>query len=161
FDDGDQPTVTLVRLFHMRGTSTDNSTIADACLVSRRGENLPDLQDYAARGIDARRLTADKAPGIVTTARSHGPCYGRLRSVLGISSANALHLLHKTQSAKNLGTLDTLFRTFMLDEPKTFERAANAVEQFGELNDAHRHVVDLRQQAEVLRRAVGAAQGYE
>lgn len=72
-----------------------------------------------------------------------------------------LQLLHKTQSAKNLGTLDALFRGFMLDQPGTFARAETAVEQFTELDAAHRHVVDLRKQADSLRRVDEAITAFD
>ena len=52
-----------------------------------------------------------------------------MRSRLGIETENALKLLHKTQSAKNLGSLTDFLRDFMLDEPKTclLYTSANAV----------------------------------
>lgn len=39
----------------------------------------------------------------------------------------ALRLLHKTQSAKNLGDLNTFLRDFMLDKPETFEESKGQV----------------------------------
>lgn len=161
FEDLDHAPITLVRLFHARGSSTDSRAVADACAIFRDDQTLLGLAPYAERGIDVRKLKADLAPVVVTSSRNHGPFYARLRALMGISSENALQLLHKTQAAKNLGTLDTLFRTFMLDEPATFARASNAVEQFDELSDAHQHVVDLRKQADVLRLAVDAGAAFE
>jgi len=150
FDDERGDPVVLVRLFHLKGTTTDPADLKDACVVLRHDVALPDLAPFAARGIDVRRLKNDLAPVVATGSGSHGPFYTRMRSLLGIASDNALNLLHKTQAAKNLGTLDTLFRTFMLDYPATFTRVENAVVQFRELNEAHGHVVDLRRQAEAL-----------
>ncbi len=161
FEDLENAPVTLVRLFHARGNATDSGALADACAITRDNHGLLGLAPYAERGIDVRKMKADIAPMVVTSSRNHAPFYARLRSLLGITSDNALQLLHKTQAAKNLGTLDTLFRTFMLDEPTTDARAKNAVEQFDELNDAHQHVVDLRKQAEVLRLAVDAGAAFD
>lgn len=62
----------------------------------------------------------------------------------------ALRLLHKTQSAKSLGDLNTFLRDFMLDKPKTFEVADRLVEEFDELNAAHQAVVTARRQVEAL-----------
>ncbi len=157
YENPEHDPVTLVRLFHIRGTSTDPRAFADVCVITRNNAGLLDFQDYANHGIDVRRLKADINPVVATSARNHGPFYVRLRSLLGISTENALHLLHKTQSAKNLGTLDMLFRTFMLDEPGTFARADNAIEQFDELNEAYLHVVDLRKQADALHLVAEAA----
>ena len=62
----------------------------------------------------------------------------------------ALRLLHKTQSAKNLGDLNTFLRDFMLDKPETFEVADRLVSEFGELNAAHQAVVTAREQVQTL-----------
>lgn len=150
FDDERSDPVVLVRLFHLKGTTTDPTDLKDACAILRQDVALPDLAPYAARGIDVRRLKNELSPVVATGTGSHGPFYTRLRSLLGIASDNALNLLHKTQAAKNLGSLDALFRTFMLDYPGTFKRVENAVVQFRELNESHSHVVDLRRQAEAL-----------
>jgi len=160
FDDLGERPVTLVRLFHLRGTSTELQDLRDASLITRDRAGLLDFADYARHGIEARALKAAANPVVVTTNRDHGAFYTRLRSLLGIANENALQLLHRTQAAKNLGSLDVLFRTFMLDEPATFARADSAVEQFGELNDAHEHVIDLRRQAEVLREIAAASDDY-
>ncbi len=150
FDDDRGEPVTLIRLFHLKGTTTDPADLKDACVLLRGDVALPDLAPFVARGIDVRRLKAELSPVVATGSRSHGPFYARMRSLFGIANENALHLLHKTQAAKNLGSLDVLFRTFMLDVPDTFRRVDNAVEQFRELNESHSHVVELRRQAEAL-----------
>src|SRR5258708_15874313 len=62
----------------------------------------------------------------------------------------ALRLLHKTQSAKNLGELNTFIRDFMLEKPETFEVADRLVVEFAELNAAHQGVVTARDQVQTL-----------
>ncbi|GAA1814596.1 ATP-binding protein [Agromyces neolithicus] len=153
--------VTLVRLFHLRGASADKSDLRDLCLIDRGDLGLAQLREYVAGGIEARRLKAARPEASVTTNWSHGAFYAKFRRIFGIEHQNALQLLHKTQSAKNLGSLDQLFRTFMLDEPKTFTRAKSAVEQFGELDRAHAHIVELRKQADELRALEAAIAEYE
>lgn len=143
--------VSLVRLFHLPGTHTARAELKDAFLLLRTEVALTELAPFVAKGIEARRLKAAFPDGTISTG-SHGGFFTRIRRIFGIGSDNALHLLHKTQSAKNLGNLDTLFRAFMLDRPGTFDQARNATEQFRELNAAHEHVVELRRQAEHLER---------
>jgi len=63
----------------------------------------------------------------------------RFRRLLGIDNELALRLLHKTQSAKNLGDLNVFLRDFMLDVPQTFEIADTLVAEFDELNTAQGH----------------------
>src|SRR5690606_28117205 len=73
--------------------------------------------------------------------------YGeRFRRLLGIESEMALRLLHKTQSAKNLGDLNEFLRNFMLDRPNTFDAADRMVSEFAELSAAHQTVVTVRDQ---------------
>ena len=153
--------VTLVRLFHLRGSSVDKADLKDACFIDRVDVSLLDFREHVASGIEVRRIKSAWPDAVVTTTGSHAPFYAKLRRLLGITSQNALHLLHKTQSAKNLGSLDQLFRDFMLDEPATFARAKNAVEQFGELNQAHQHVVELRKQADHLTALEKSIVAYE
>jgi uncharacterized protein YPO0396 len=159
-NDRDAP-VTLARLFHLRGSSVDKADLKDVCFIDRVDVGLLEFREHVASGIEARRIKSVWPEAVVTTTGSHTPFYTKLRRLLGIGNLNALHLLHKTQSAKNLGSLDQLFRDFMLDEPGTFARAKNAVEQFGELNQAHQHVVELRKQAEHLRELETAIAAYE
>src|SRR5690606_16051320 len=74
----------------------------------------------------------------------------RFRHLLGIENEMALRLLHKTQSAKNLGDLNVFLRDFMLDTPKTFDAAERLVSDFAELDAAHQAVVTARRQLETL-----------
>jgi uncharacterized protein YPO0396 len=161
FENEQDSPVTLARLFHLRGSSVDKAELRDACFIDRVDVDLLDFREHVASGIEARRIKSAWPNAVVTTTGSHAPFYAKLRRLLGIGNLNALHLLHKTQSAKNLGSLDQLFRDFMLDEPPTFARAKNAVEQFGELNQAHQHVVELRKQAEHLKELETAIAAYE
>lgn len=70
--------------------------------------------------------------------------------VIGIVEANALNLLHQTQSTKNLSDLNGFLRDYMLAEPKTFEIADSLVSEFVDLDEAHRAVVVAREQIDVL-----------
>lgn len=74
----------------------------------------------------------------------------RFCRLFGIDNELALRLLHKTQSAKNLGDLNTFLRDFMLDKPTTFEAAERLVNEFGELNTAHQAVLTARDQVQTL-----------
>lgn len=153
--------ISLFKMFHLRGSSTDPGDVREMNFITRDDHGLAQYAAYAQNGIDARKLQADHDPVIVTTTGKHSGYFQRLQRLLAIRSDTALQLLHKTQAAKNLGTLDTLFRRFMLDEPATFKRAESAVEQFSELRDAYNHVVDLRGQRDVLVRVTKAADAYE
>lgn len=143
--------ITLARIFHAPGARVESAALKDARLFTRTDVTLVMLEPHIEAGIDARRMAKALPDALITTGGRHGRFHDRVVRQFGFRSDATLQLLHKTQSAKNLGTLDALFRGFMLDMPGTFARADNAVEQFVELDRAHVHVVDLRRQAEALR----------
>ncbi|WP_168914839.1 ATP-binding protein [Microcella flavibacter] len=147
----DRP-VTLCRIFFARGTSTAAADLADLCLIERAPLDLREIEPFARSGIETRRVQAQWPDAVVSTGGSHAKFYSRLRALFGIPHDDALQLLHKTQSAKSLDSLDQLFREYMLERPTTFDLAQTAVDQFGELRDAHDHVVQLREQRDHLLR---------
>ncbi|WP_175955872.1 ATP-binding protein [Schaalia sp. Marseille-Q2122] len=73
-----------------------------------------------------------------------------LAKKIGIESATAAALLHKTIAAKNVTSLDRLMREYMLDKPDTERSADLAVQQFQNLRAAHDDVVSAREQIELL-----------
>lgn len=151
YENGTDQPISLCRLFFLRAAGTTMADITDLCLIERSDLDLRDLEPHVRSGIEARKIQQAWPDAMVTTNQSHGKFYARLRSLFGIANENALHLLHKTQAAKNLDSLDQLFRDYMLDKPGTFALADNAVTQFGELRDAHDRVVQLREQRDHLR----------
>ena len=153
YEDGNGAVTSVARVLFLKGTSTDVKDLRDACVLEQGPLDLEALRGFVssqAGGIDARSLKAAFPKAVITTNRQHAKFYARLGHLLGIGGDNALQLLHRTQSAKNLGSLDHLFRSFMLDRPETFRIAESAVEQFGELDAAHKHVVELRRQRDAL-----------
>lgn len=161
FENADDAPVTLVRLFHLRAGSTERSDVKDVGFVDRTDAELLDFEPFISSGVDARSLKRAWPNAVVTTSGGHKPYFARLVRLLGIGGEHGLQLLHRTQSAKNLGSLDRLFRDFMLDTPATFDRAKSAVAQFGDLNEAHRMVVRAREQVDHLRAMEPPMSAYE
>ncbi|WP_396640918.1 ATP-binding protein [Microbacterium sp.] len=156
----DEPVV-LMRVFHAAGTRADPSALKDARIFGRGQVELLDMKPHVEGGIDARRMSKAFPDALITTGGRHGRFHERIVRQFGFRGEATLQLLHKTQSAKNLGTLDALFRGFMLDQPGTFSRAETAVEQFTELDAAHKHVVDLRKQVDALRKVDEAITAFD
>jgi uncharacterized protein YPO0396 len=140
--------VNLIRLFHIRRGSNSGDDLRELNIIRRGDAHLADFTDLVKNGIEVRQIKAQWDEAVVTD--QHSAFSARFRGLLGIASENALQLLHKTQSAKNLGSLDQLFRSFMLEEPRTSALADTAVTQFGELSEARRLVVEARKQVELL-----------
>lgn len=148
FDDGAGATTSLIRLMHVaRGTNAVGD-VSSLFVIAEEQVELAGLAPFAEGGLNARQLRAVHQEW--TTFPTYQAFAARLQRRLGLASDQAQRLLHKTQSAKNLTSLDALLRDFMLDEPETFSDVDRAVEQFGELSQAHAFVVDARRQVEVL-----------
>lgn len=140
--------VTLVQIFWLRGNSNSSGDIKRQYLVFERPFDLQELEDFGQSNFDVRKLKATFPEVFIRD--EFRPYCERFSRLLGIESDMALRLLHKTQSAKNLGDLNTFLRDFILDKPQTFEVADRLVSEFGELNAAHQAVVTAREQIETL-----------
>jgi uncharacterized protein YPO0396 len=140
--------VVLAQVLWVRGNSTAASDVRKLYLVLRRPFELRELEFFKKQDFEVRRFKSELPDAFVKDEFS--PYQERFRGLLGIDSERALRLLHKTQSAKNLGDLNTFLRDFMLDPPETFSVAERLVSEFGELNAAHQAVVSARRQIETL-----------
>lgn len=140
--------VVLVQVFWLRGNVNGNTDVKRYYLIFERLLELRELESFAETNFDIRRLKQSFPDAFVRD--DFTPYRERFCGLLGIESEMALRLLHKTQSAKNLGDLNTFLRDFMLDKPETFEVAQRLVNEFGELNAAHQAVVTARQQVQTL-----------
>ncbi|HZQ51860.1 MAG TPA: SbcC/MukB-like Walker B domain-containing protein [Bryobacteraceae bacterium] len=138
-------TVVLVQLFWIRGKSNSREDLRRYFLIFDREFDLRELSDFQ---LDVRRLKL-KFPEAFAR-EDFSPYAERFRRKLGIDTELALKLLHKTQSAKNLGDLNTFLRDFMLDVPETFEAADRLAAEFAELDAAHQAVVTAREQVQIL-----------
>lgn len=151
--------VVLAQVLWVRGNSTAATDVRKLYLVLRRSFELRELEFFAQNDFEVRRFKSELPDAFVKDEFS--PYQERFRALLGIDSERALRLLHKTQSAKNLGDLNVFLRDFMLDAPETFLVAERLVSEFGELNAAHQTVVAARRQIETLVPARAAHEDFE
>jgi uncharacterized protein YPO0396 len=140
--------VVLVQVLWLRGTANGTRDVNRHFLIFERPLELNELEVFGQSNLDVRKLK-QQFPGVFSRGEFR-PYAERFCRLLGIESEMALILLHKTQSAKNLGDLNTFLRDFMLDKPATFEVADRLVNEFDELNAAHQAVVTARRQVETL-----------
>jgi uncharacterized protein YPO0396 len=146
--------VVLAQVLWVRGQGSSPGDVKRLYMVLPRELSLRELEFFAASDFDVRRFKQALPEAFVKDEFS--AYQERFRGLLGIENERALRLLHKTQSAKNLGDLNLFLRDFMLDPPETFVVAERLVNEFGELNAAHQAVVAARHQIETLRPAQSA-----
>jgi len=148
YQNGNGQTVNLVQLFWLRGSANAAADVRRYFVIFERPFNLHEFEDFKKSDFDIRKLKQSFPDAFIE--KEFSAYCERFRRLLGIDNEMALRLLHKTQSAKNLGDLNTLFRDFMLEKPETFDAAEMLVAEFGELNAAHQAVVTARKQIETL-----------
>lgn len=148
YRDGTGRLVVLAGVFWVRGKTTTVKDVHKRYLILQREFDVRELQFFVDSNFEVRRFKSDLPDAVVKDEFSG--YQERFRQLLGIDNERALRLLHKTQSAKNLGDLNIFLRDFMLDSPETFDLADSLVAQFQELNEAHKAVVEARHQIETL-----------
>lgn len=150
--------VTLVRVFWFRGAGT-TANRNDHFMVIQGEFDLAQLS-----GFDGERRTIKEAlkdPRVRHHDNSFASYQEHWCRLFGIDDPSALELLHKAQSTKSLGDLNAFLRDFMLNEPDTFEKAQALIDEFVDLEEAHRAVVTAREQIGVLRPARDAYGEFE
>ncbi len=140
--------VVLAQVLWVKGNSNTTGDAKRVYLLLDRPFDVSELEFFAKSEFDVRRFKQDLPDA--TVCQEFSTYQEKFRHLLGIDNERALRLLHKTQSAKNLGDLNVFLRDFMLDTPETFGIADRLVSEFGELNAAHKAVVDARRQIETL-----------
>ena len=150
FANAEGRSVTLVQLYWLKGTTSRSDDVKrHYMIVERSFDVVKELSDF---DLDVRALK-HQLNDVEHYGKKFRPYGERFRRLMSIESDMALKLLHKTQSAKNLGDLNQFLREFMLDEPQTFAAADRLVSEFTELDAAHQEVVTVRRQVETLRPA--------
>ncbi|RSZ63870.1 DNA repair protein [Corynebacterium hylobatis] len=153
YDDGEGTAHTLVAMFYLKSGHNSPAEVARFYGLIPGDHTVFGLVEHLGSGIDKRRIKA--AHKQATFSENHSVFAGKFRQRLGIASEEAQYLLHRAQSAKDLQSLDDLFRDYMLEEPATFGFADTAVEQFRDLEGAYEKVEDIKAQVAALEPLVG------
>ena len=148
--------VTLLFVGYVRGASRDEQSVRRNYFVIPADFAMESIADFAATDFNVR-LVKKVAP-TSQSFPSFGPYFECFSKYFGIRDEKVLQLLHKAQSAKNMGDVNLFFREFMLEVPKTYEIAQTLVEEFSELNQAYEVVKKVRAQVDLLKIAADASE---
>ena len=140
--------VTLIQLFWIRGNANNNADVKRHYFIFEKDFNLKDMESFGQSDFDIRKIKQLFPDAF--SCDNFSSYRERFCRKFNIENEIALRLLHKTQSAKNLGDLNSFLRDFMLEKPRTFEVAETLVNEFAELSEAHKSVVTAREQIEIL-----------
>lgn len=146
--------VTLLFVGYVRGVSREEQAVHRNYFVIPADFALESIADFAASDFNVRLIK--KVATESQLFRTFGPYFDCFSRYFGISDEKVLLLLHKAQSAKNMGDVNLFFREFMLEVPKTYAIAQTLVDEFSELNQAYLVVKKAREQVDVLKIAADA-----
>ena len=152
-------TVTLLFVGTLRGSTNEDSKVNRRYYVIDSAFDIERLSDFSKKGYDwgfIKKVIPEAA--VFNRFAPYCECF---RRKFGIEEETVLKLLHKAQSARNLGELNQFLRKFMLDEPETFKVADLLVGEFTSLYEAHESVIKARDQVKVLEEAKQAFDRYE
>lgn len=149
YSDGRGGVVQLSRLLLLHAGHTSDSDVKSLYLIARTPLDVTDLRPFVTTQIAGKELEAAH-PG-TQTFRQFREYRAAFCQVLGIPDEKALGLLHKIQSAKELGDVNALLRDYMLDEPRTYDLADQALANFTNLSEVHEALVTAREQRDLLR----------
>ena len=161
YRDGGGRVIVIGRILWIKGNGSAHGDVHPLFFLAEREFSLRELEFFpqAGAGFDVRKLKASLSD--VHFYSEFSGYQSKFMPLFGIASDRALRLLHKTQSAKDLGDLNKFLRDFMLDPPETFTVAETLVNEFQVLNSAHDAVLTARRQIEALRPAREALAEYD
>src|SRR5690625_3467170 len=119
YSDGLGGTVQLSRLLLLHAGHSSDSDVKSLYVIARKPMDVADLRPFVSTQIEGKALEAAH-PG-TQTFRQFREYRAAFSQLLGIPDEKALGLLHKIQSAKELGDVNALLRDYMLDVPRTLE----------------------------------------
>ena len=145
-------TYTLVAIFRLNAGQNSEAQVKTLYGIFPDEVDVDTFMPHLVNSLDKRKLEQQfKTPSNgVTFTDQYSVFANRFRARLGIDGEDAQMLLHRTQSAKSLSSMDELFRDYMLERPSTFELADEAVATHGDLRYAYERLEDLNRQIEAL-----------
>lgn len=145
-------TYTLVAIFRLNAGQNSEDQVKTLYGIFPDEVDVDTFMPHLMNSLDKRKLEQQfkTASNGVTFTDQYSVFANRFRTRLGIDSEDAQMLLHRTQSAKSLRSMDELFREYMLEKPLTFELAKEAVATHGDLRYAYERLEDLNCQIEAL-----------
>ena len=145
-------TYTLVAIFRLNAGQNSEAQVKTLYGFFPDEVDVDTFMPHLVNSLDKRKLEQQfKTPSNgVTFTDQYSVFANRFRARLGIDGEDAQMLLHRTQSAKSLSSMDELLRDYMLERPSTFELADEAVATHGDLRYAYERLEDLNRQIDAL-----------
>ncbi|MFO0013686.1 MAG: ATP-binding protein [Planctomycetota bacterium] len=150
-----QATAEWISLCQVLYMNTDNSVEKIYATSNLERSIVRDLANLTSGSLLARQL---RERGFETTA-SYNQYIHWLQRQTGLKS-KAMDIFNQTVAVKDVQRLDLFIRQHMLEKQPWNERVAKLLTHFNELSEAHRMLVRLRQQSDLLIPIVQAGEQY-
>lgn len=150
FENGSGQTWSALRVFYIGAKTMNSADLHDQYITHSGPVELREVMEQVVDSAFRDALRKEFKPRGYEFHSKPTAFQARLQKATGIGSDKASQLLHKTIATKNVNSLDTLMRDYMLDVPGTEDEARRAVSQFQDLRAAHQDVVDAKSQIDLL-----------
>lgn len=145
---------TVLRVYFVKAGATVNADVATTFATTDGYLDLARLEPLAASRFDKRTLKANFAS--IQIFDKFWEFEQNLHTRLGIGAngdgRKALRLLARVQGGMQVKTVDSLYKSMVLEEPVTYRKADEALAHFADLEAAYEKMLDEAEKARVLRR---------
>jgi uncharacterized protein YPO0396 len=144
--------VTALRIYFAPASAQQFGDITMHMAIVTRAFDLRDLEEFAAERFLRQRMSARISD--ISFYDSYRTFAAALHTRLGIGAggdgARALKLLARIQGGRQVTTVDGLYKTMVLEEPRTFAVADRAINHFDDLQASYQTMKNAEAQVNVL-----------
>ncbi|MGB7982509.1 MAG: hypothetical protein WCF36_17145 [Candidatus Nanopelagicales bacterium] len=142
---------TALRIFHAAADAHTDGDLDRRLATIDSAFGLTALERHAAARFSPRALRAEFPQMVLHTTYAGFAGTFQTRLSLGLpGERRALTLLAKIQRGGTMHSVDTLFKTLVLDPPDTYRAAADALTHFDDLAESHRTMRDAEEKLDTL-----------
>nr|WP_246316056.1 SbcC/MukB-like Walker B domain-containing protein [Kineococcus aurantiacus] len=148
----DGQTLTALRLYFAPASARDPRDVKDHLAVFRGDFDLKLVEPFAERRFDHKAMRREFEG--LDFFDSYAKFAALVHPVLGIGADGdgtaAVKLLSRIQAGREVASVDQLYRSMVLERPRTFEAADRAVAHFADLEATHATMRTAEEQITVL-----------
>ncbi|ABS01763.1 ATP-binding protein [Kineococcus radiotolerans] len=148
----DGRTVTPLRLYYAPASATDPRDVKDHLALFRGDFDLRAVEPFAERRFDRRQMRGQLSG--LEFYESYSRFAADLHPLLGIGADGdgtaAMKLLGRIQAGRDVVSVDHLYKSMVLDRPRTFEAADSAIAHFADLEATYETMRTAEEQIDVL-----------
>lgn len=154
FVNDNQRLYTVLRVYFVKAGASTNSDVSTTFATTDGYLDLARLEPLAASRFDKRTMKGNFAG--IQLFDKFWEFEQNLHTRLGIGAngdgRKALRLLARVQGGMQVKTVDSLYKSMVLEEPITYKKADEALAHFADLEAAYAKMLDEAEKARVLRR---------